>query len=192
MTFGPALGASFSWATAANGTTARSAPANTILRTLNMGSPPFHKWSPAVAARDPSIGPRETTTPTFDIPGEYSPRRQKEEAWWTGKSTETRQKAHVSAHRPSAVSHVSCDSCSDCAMGLCGFFAPCSVARLFSTLLRPPHPHEPLSSHGQQHQIRSKCDEHHDICVPGERRSLLSGFRIAEPQRAICSAACER
>ena len=42
--------AAFSCATAANGTTARSAPAKTSLRTLNMGTSPFPKWSPAVAA----------------------------------------------------------------------------------------------------------------------------------------------
>jgi len=48
MAFGAAFGVS--WANAANGTTARSAPAKTSLRTLNMGTSPFPKWSPAVAA----------------------------------------------------------------------------------------------------------------------------------------------
>src|SRR3954470_10201432 len=69
MVFGSAF---FSWATAANGTTTRSAPAKTNLRTLNIGTSPIPKWSPAVAA---SLIAAKPLTPTFDIHGEYSPRR---------------------------------------------------------------------------------------------------------------------
>jgi hypothetical protein len=72
MGFGSAFGALFvSWPTAANGTTARSAPAKTSLRTLNIGTSPIPKWSPAVAA---PLSDARHLTPTFDVHGEYSRR----------------------------------------------------------------------------------------------------------------------
>jgi hypothetical protein len=69
MAFGAAFGAS--WANAANGTTARSAPAKTNLRTLNIGTSPIPKWSPAVVA---PLSDAKPLTPTFDVHGEYSRR----------------------------------------------------------------------------------------------------------------------
>jgi len=72
MAFGSAFGALFvSWPTAANGTTARSAPAKTNLRTLNIGTSPIPKGSPAVAA---PLADARHLTPTFDVHGEYSRR----------------------------------------------------------------------------------------------------------------------
>src|SRR5262249_32868917 len=101
MAFGSAFGITFSWPTAANGTTARSAPAKTRLRTLNMGTSPFPKWSPAVVARCLPADARHPT-PTFDVHGQYSRRGQEEKARRGGKGTKRREPAHDCRSRGAA------------------------------------------------------------------------------------------